>query len=245
MSPYAGYKFSGATQEHRALLCRLASDPSARKTVKEVVVPARRGRALIVEKHQILRVTCTEGPQVADFNAFNRNDPRQMFWSGRTRILQKTHLTTGDQLFSTPPKMEPMFSIIADTVDHRPLPHDARSHDLIYSRCNAKLYEVVAEEKGMPNCQDNLANAIAEFGLTPDYVHDAFNIFMTTGINDDDRLFYIEPDAKKGDYVELFAEMDCIVAISACPSGSSDQPTGSPTTGHFGLGLTLYEPTHL
>ena len=200
---------------------RLAEDHRARKKLHDFLIPKETGKAFLVEKGRIVRVIEVEGPQVADFNAFNRDDPREMFWSGRTRILQGAHLTVGHQLWSTPPQMRPMFTIIADTVDHQPLPHGAASHDLIYSRCNEGLFEVLSGQKGRPNCQDNLALAVAEFGLTPDYIHDAFNIFMTTGINDADRLFYLEPDAKQGDFVELYAEMPCIVAISACPGGCS------------------------
>lgn len=76
-------------------------------------------------------------------------------------------------------------------------------------------------EKGWPNCQDNLARAVAAFDLTPDYVHDVFNIFMITGIDDQDRLFFLESDAKKGDYIDLYAEIESIVAISSCPGGCS------------------------
>ena len=74
---------------------------------------------------------------------------------------------------------------------------------------------------GARNCNDNLAEAIAEFGLGPEHVHDPLNIFMTTGLNDLGKPFYLPSDAKKGDYVELFAEIDCLVAVSACPGGSS------------------------
>ena len=90
-------------------------------------------------------------------------------------------------------------------------------------------------EKGRPNCQDNLAQAIAEFDLTSDYVHDAFNIFMTTGIDEQGRLFFLEPDAKEGDYVELYAEIDSIVAISACPGGCSGPQNKS-------LEIQIYRP---
>ena len=62
-----------------------------------------------------------------------------------------------------------------------------------------------------------LAYAISEFGLGPEHVHDPFNIFMTTGVNTEGRPFYLPSDSKKGDFVELVAEINCIVAISACP----------------------------
>jgi len=221
-------------EENERFYHRIAQDASIRQLRRELVIPKETGKAFLLKRGQILRVIDIEGPQVADFNAFNREDPREMFWSGRTRLLQKAHLTVGHQLWSTPPKMRPMFTIIEDTVEHLPLPHGAASHDLIYSRCNERLFEVVNGEKGRPNCQDNMAGAVREFGLTPDFIHDAFNIFMTTGIDDEDRLFFLEPDAKKGDHLDLYAEMDAIVAVSACPGGCSG-PQNKP------VGIQIYD----
>ena len=199
----------------------LAENDSVRELVQEFTIPKETGEAFVVEAGQILRVIQIEGPQVADFNAFCRDDPTERFWSGRTRILEGAHLTVGNRLWSTPPKMRPMFTLISDTVDHQPMPDGAASHDLIWSRCNERYFEVLQGEKGQPNCQDNMAGAVEKFGLSLDYIHDAFNLFMTTGIDADDRLFFQDPDAKEGDHVELIAEIDSIVAISACPGGCS------------------------
>ncbi len=225
-------------EQNQKFYRRIAEDRSLQKLRQEFVIPKETGKAFIVKRGQILRVIDIEGPQVADFNAFNLQEPREMFWSGRTRLLQKAHLTVGHQLWSTPPQMRPMFTIIVDTVEHLPLPHGAASHDLIYSRCNERLFEVVFGEKGRPNCQDNMARAVREFGLTPDYIHDAFNIFMTTGIDDEDRLFFLEPDAKKGDYLDLYAEMDAIVAVSACPGGCSGPQNKAIGIQTYDVGLT-------
>src|ERR1700719_1123084 len=71
------------------------------------------------------------------------------------------------------------------------------------------------------NCNDNLVDAITPFGLGAGDVHDPFNIFMTTGLNGSGKPFYLPSDARKGDYVDLLAEMNVLVAISACPGGSS------------------------
>lgn len=213
----------------------LAANVAGRRVVEDLIVPREAGRGFIVRQGQVLRISQPEGPQVCDFNAWSADDPNEWFWSGRSRILQKAHLTTGHQLWSTPPKMRPMFTIIADTVDHQPLPHGAASHDLIYARCNSRLHEVTQGITGHKSCQDNLAEAAAPFGVQYYQVHDAFNIYMTTGIDDEDRLFILDPDSKQGDYVELYAEMDCIVAVSACPSDCSG---GENKT----LGITIYDP---
>jgi uncharacterized protein YcgI (DUF1989 family) len=119
--------------------------------------------------------------------------------------------------------MRPMLTIVADTVEPKPLPHSARTHDLLFTRCDARHYELVFGKTGVPSCQDNLARAISRFGLTQYDVHDPLNLFMTTGISDEGRPFYLPSAAKRGDYVELYAEIACIIAISACPGGSSGE----------------------
>ena len=216
-----GYAVLGPDEERLARY-----EGIARREIEAIVIdcfdiPAREGRGFMVEAGRVLRITCAEGPQVADFIVFNTDDPAERFWSARTRVIHGGHLGIGHQLWSTPPRMRPMMTIIADTVAHGEHEHGARSHDLLFCRCDARHYEVVHGRRGMPNCQDNLAGAIAPFGLLPGDVHDPFNIFMTTGMNPDGRPFYLPCDAAKGDYVELIAEIDCLVAISACPGGSS------------------------
>lgn len=213
---------------------QLAGDQAARTRVLEDIIPARHGRAYELSQGQIIRVSCPEGPQVADFIAFNRDDPTEQFWAARTRVIHGGHLQVGDSLWSRPPRMRRMLTLIADSVVHAQLPFQARSHDLLFCRCDARLYEAVHGLQGARNCNDNLAEAIAAFGLGQADVHDPFNIFMTTGMNDAGRPFYLPSDSRKGDYVELYAEMPCLVAISACPGGSAG-PRSNP------LGVVIYQ----
>ncbi len=216
-----GYAVLGPDEERRARYQRIARREIDLVGLDSFEIPAREGRGFVVETGRVLRITCADGPQVADFIAFNAQDPLERFWSARTRVIHGGHLAIGHQLWSTPPRTRPMMTIIADTLAHGEHAHGARSHDLLFCRCDARHYEIVHGRRGMPNCQDNLARAIAPFGLGPEDVHDPFNIFMTTGLNPDGRPFYRPCDAATGDYVELIAEIDCLVAISACPGGSS------------------------
>jgi uncharacterized protein YcgI (DUF1989 family) len=208
-------------ERERAAYAELAKRP--RKHLETIDIPARTGKAFVVEQGQILRVTCNEGPQVADFNAFGREDRREKFWSARTRIIGGSHLSAGDQLWSAPPRTRPMLTIVTDTVEKPPLPHGARTHDLIFTRCDRRHYELIFKESDHPSCQQNLASAVAPFGLTEYDVHDPLNLFMTTGLNDEGRPFYLPSVARRDDFVELFADIGCIIAISACPGGSSGQ----------------------
>ncbi|HXP78075.1 MAG TPA: urea carboxylase-associated family protein [Stellaceae bacterium] len=208
-----------------AARCELLSKAvPARPLVNSIEIPSRTGRAVRVAQGQVVRVRCHQGPQVADLIAFNADDTREKFWQARTRIVHGGHLCVGDQLWSIPPWTRPMMTMITDTVEHGELADGARSHDLLFCRCDARLYELVHKRTDThANCNDNLAGAIAPFGLGAGDVHDPFNIFMTTGLNRSGKPFYLPSDAKKGDYVDVLAEMNVLVAISACPGGSSGQ----------------------
>ncbi len=221
MAGTGGYAVLGPDAERHARYERIARREVELVRLERFEIAAREGLGFVVETGRVLRIACADGPQVADCSVFNANDPRERFWSARTRVIHGGHLTIGHQLWSTPPWTRPMMTIIADTLAHGDHAHGARSHDLLFCRCDARHYEIVHGRAGMANCQDNLARAIAPFGLRPEDVHDPFNIFMTTGLNPDGRPFYLPSDAAAGDYLELIAEIDCLVAISACPGGSS------------------------
>lgn len=211
------------------------SSGDGRRLVARMIVPREGGKAFEVEKGQIVRIIAIDGPQVCDFNAYNRHDFTEGFWSGGTRSFEGTHLTIGNRLWSNPPRIRPMFTIVADTVKQRPNKLGLESHDLLFSRCNRERYK----QRGMPghaNCQDNLARAIRPYSLPASAVQDAFNIFMKTGVEPNGRLFYKDPDAQKGDYMELRVEMDCLISLSACPGKSSGPKTRR-------LGVEIYEPT--
>ena len=223
-----------ASKEAALALCATLSNAvSARPLVKSELIPARTGRAYRVAAGEVLRVRCPEGPQVADLIAFNADDHQEKFWQARTRVVHGGHLGVGDQLWSIPPRTRPMMTLITDTVAHGELADGARSHDLLFCRCDARLYELVHKRSG-PNCNDNLVQAIAPFGLGPCEVHDPFNVFMTTGLNRSGKPFYLPSDARKGDYVDLLAEMNVLVAISACPGGSSGRQSYALAVEIFG-----------
>lgn len=213
-------------EDERRFYSRLASDSGSRTMVESFAIPARTGRGFIVENGRIMRLTCHEASQVADLDLFNRDNTNEQFSSSKTRVIHGCHLTTGDRLWSHPVYQRPMMTIVADSLPHRPRPDGAASHDLLYGMCDEETHFQRTGRAGLPNCRDNLTRAVAEFGLGPEDVHDPFNVFMRTGIDDEDGLFYVAPEAKKGDYMEFYAEMDTICAISACPGASSGPKPG-------------------
>lgn len=217
----------GALEVDRAFYGKLASETAERTLAERFVVPIRSGKAWPVKAGQICRIVVLEGPQVADFNCWNRNDPRERFWAARTRQLHRAHVTTYDRLWSTLPFLRPMATIIGDTIEYGVDADGGRCHDLLGTRCDPYVNKLLTGLEVDHHCHSNLIRAVLPFGLTELDVHDVLNVFQVTGLADD-RYFMKASPAKKGDYFEIFAEIDLLCAISTCPGGDLSIPLWGP-----------------
>lgn len=117
-----------------ALLERLAT--GKHELVSELTIPPRDGRAWVVKAGQLWRIVCTEGPQVADMNVWQLQNPKkERFYTSKTRQLHASHLTMGDRLWSCFPYLRPLATITADTISYGIDKDGAGVHDVIGSRC--------------------------------------------------------------------------------------------------------------
>jgi uncharacterized protein len=193
--------------------------------VRNLVVPQERGLTLTVRRGQLLSVIAAAGPQTCDFNAFVLPDYRERFSAGRTRHFAGINPGIGDSLWSNPPHDRELFTIVDDTVGE---------NDLLYPRCSRLIYDLA----GLPDhrsCQDNIAEAIEPYGLTADDVHDTFNIFMNTRVDEAGRLHIDKPTTRAGDHVDILCHIDCLVCLSACPDGDKHDRENLP------LSVELYD----
>ncbi|WP_440961045.1 DUF1989 domain-containing protein [Paenibacillus nitricinens] len=175
------------------------------------LIPATKGLGFKLDKGQIVRVTDVEGEQVADFAAYNAVHPNERIDPGVTiDALGKMNVLPGDILYSN--QYRPLLTIIKDTVGR---------HDFINSACRPEMYEVLYNKKDHASCYNNLNEALSEFGLPAPDQHYPFNLFMNTVIDPSGKVSVERPLSKAGDYMELRAEMDLIIAISACPCSES------------------------
>src|SRR5699024_4779998 len=85
-----------------------------------------------------------------------------------------------------------------------------------FAPCSSYYYEKVAKVGPRNGCYENLAIALKPYSIDKTMVPDPFNIFMHTNINDNYELTIHRPISKQGDYIDLRAEMDCLVAVTSC-----------------------------
>lgn len=226
---------------------RLARETERRDLVEQFVVPIRSGRAWPVRAGQLCRIVTVEGPQVADFNVWNLNNPRERFWAARTRQLHRSHLTTHDRLWSILPYLRPMLTITYETIQYGIDEDGAGCHDLLGARCDPYVNKILTGEEFDYHCHSNLTRAIAPYHLTEFDVHDVLNIFQVTGLTEDGRYFMKASPAQQGDFFEFFAEIDLLCAISTCPGGDLSIPLWGPDAADpisvcRPLGVEVYQP---
>lgn len=174
-----------------------------------IEIPARRGKAARVAKGQTVRVVNTHGEQVVDTWAFNADDLGEFMSMEHTRP-HTLHLVPrpGDVLRTN--RRRPILTLVEDT--------SGGVHDTIIAACDPHRYAFLGVEGQHDNCQDNLFSGLAELGLTPPEVPSPLNLFMNIPWSPDGTLaFAPPPKSVAGGYVALRAEMDLVVAFSACP----------------------------
>ena len=167
------------------------------------------GKAVEVRAGQILRIEQTDGGQCVDFNCFNLHDYKEFMHCGRTRTVHGFHPSKGTFLWSAPPRERALMFILEDTYGR---------NDVLFPRCSAYVYESAYGFDVHTNCQDIQAEAQREYGLTPDDVHDSFNLFMCTEVTGPHRATMTRQASKKGDYVELLALVDVLAVANVCGS---------------------------
>ncbi len=189
-------------------------------------IPPRDARAFHVPAGHLFRIVCVDGPQVGDLNLWNADDLGERFFSGKTRQLHATHVTTGDRLWSSLPGLRPMATVTHDSLAWYGWDEDgAGVHDVIGTRCDPYTNHLLTGVDYDRCCHSNLVRALATAtGLSPDeaeaHVHDVLNVFMCTGFERDTHRYFMKASpVRPGDCLELFAEIDLLAALSACPGG--------------------------
>ncbi|XP_055548454.1 LOW QUALITY PROTEIN: uncharacterized protein LOC129732026 [Wyeomyia smithii] len=188
---------------------------------QDFIIPKKSGKAWKLRNGDLCRITLCEGPQVGDLNLWNLQNPREHFYSGKTRQLHASHLKPCDRLWSCLPYLRPMATFVRDSCADYGIDKDGGAlHDVIGTRCDDYTYKLITGKERFGSCHSYLREAIKEYGLDESYVHDVWNIFMCTGFTRDTQQYFCKPTpARKGDYIEFIADMDLLVALSVCPQG--------------------------
>lgn len=215
--------------------------------IEEVVVAPRDGEAFRVQAGQFFRIVGVDGPQVGDLNLWNAHDLSERFFSGKTRQLHATHVSTGDRLWSSLPALRPLATITHDTLAWYGIDADGGAvHDVIGTRCDPYTNRLLSGGDYHQCCHSNLTRALAKAKGLPvteaeRHVHDVLNVFMCTGFTRGTHQYFMKASpVRPGDYIEFFAEIDLLGALSACPGGDCSTTHSSDAAACYPLRVEIY-----
>jgi len=215
----------------------------------EIIVPPRDARTFRVKAGYFFRIKSMEGPQVGDLNLWATDNLWERFYSGKTRALHGTHLSTGDQMWSSFPYMRPMATITYDTLDWYGFDeYGGGVHDVIGTRCDPYTGKLLSGLEYHHCCHSNLIRALANEACLPlaeaeTHVHDVLNVFMCTGFTHDTHQYFMKASpVRPGDFIEFFAEIDLIGGLSACPGGDCSSEHSSDTAKCYPLKVEIFKP---
>lgn len=219
------------------------------RKASETIVPPRDARCFEVPAGWFFRIVSVGGPQVGDLNLWAAEDLTERFYSGKTRALHGTHLSTGDRLWSSFPHLRPMATITEDTLDWYGFDEWGGSvHDVIGTRCDPYTHRLLAGTDYHQCCHSNLTRALARqlgrpLEAVEPAVHDVLNVFMCTGFTRDTGQYFMKASpVRPGDFLEFFAEIDLLGALSACPGGDCGAEHSSDAAACHPLLVEVYQP---
>jgi uncharacterized protein YcgI (DUF1989 family) len=194
-----------------------------------ITIQARRGKAALVTAGQSVKVINTHGEQVVDTWAFNRNDLAEFMSMEHSRAgLRRLIPAVGDALLTN--RRRPILTLLEDTA--------GGVHDTLMAACDVFRYQGLGCTAYHDNCTDNLAQAMRDLGLAPPETPSPLNLFMNIPWTEGGSLSFEPPVSTPGSHVVLRAEIDLVIAFSACPqdilpiNGRGRQPTEA----HFVIG---------
>lgn len=184
-------------------------------------IPPRSGDSFKLKKGQRLKIHNPEGKQVSDMILINQHDVNEKLSSGKTFDYEESVLITkGNYIWSN--RSNKMVYIVEDTCGR---------NDFLLAPCDSKTFAHFYESHdSSPSCLGNLSHELKKYGVIQDAIPTAFNLFMNVGIAPDGSLRVLPPIAEPRDYIELKAEMDLIVALTACSAKDSNAGSFKPIT---------------
>jgi hypothetical protein len=183
-------------------------------------IPPRSGTAFTLDKGDRLTVIDPRGEQVADLLAFARADLDEVISSGRTLdYASRIYLTTGDPIYSN--RSNVLLRIVADTVGR---------HDFLLTPCSADTFRIIyGDVHPHRGCFGNLAAALEPYGIKPDRIPVAFNVFMNVTVDGETGALKVEPPlSRAGDRVTFEAETDLVIGLTACSALQSNNGSFKP-----------------
>jgi len=179
------------------------------RVIHDEIVPARAPWDHPLRMGESLRIVDLEGNQAVDFLVFSLHDHSERYSAADTMAAQRNiFLVPGSVLLSN--EGNPMMTVTGGNVDR---------HDTIGGACSCEsnTLRYGHHTKHQHACVENFLLASSRYGMGKRDMVSNVNWFMNVPVEADGSLGIVDGISAPGKYVDLRAEMDCIVIVSNCP----------------------------
>lgn len=150
----------------------------------------------------------THGNSCVSLLAWNRADTSERLNHADTiKIQWAAGLRKGRVVLSDMGRV--LFSVIEETT--------GGAHDAVTGASTAATNQQRYGDKPLRNTRDNFLLAAGKLGLDRRDVHPCLSFFAPVGVDTKGRFVWHEDQRHPGDFIDLRAEMDLVIALSNCP----------------------------
>lgn len=211
---------AGETAFYEELLSRRP----AFATVASTHVPANTGHGFRVDAGQAFRFVMTEGVQIVDACMFNATNVEEHYDASTQFRVEGSFITRLTRIWGNPPLSRALATVLVDTVRWTDSPRGFRDHKCYGGHCNPHHWAMYSAGR-VRTCYDNLRAAVEMLGLNQRHIHDNMNLFERMAMDPyTGRHLHAQSDAQRDDYLEFYAEVPLLVAVSLCPMGDGSIP---------------------
>jgi uncharacterized protein YcgI (DUF1989 family) len=205
----------------------------ARAPIGELIVPPGEGRGFVVKAGQTFRIIQDLGGQVAELALWNANDLTESYAAMRGRVREGVYIDDYTRFWSDVPHFRPLMTCVQDSA-RDPNGGPSRFHRF-WAHCSVESMRLRGVEVSR-TCAENLSSALRPFGLDAHALHDVAVLFQESFVENELGTVFVaaRSGAVAGQYIEFYAEVDLVIALSSCPTNgntldpSVDEVAGGP-----------------
>lgn len=180
----------------------------------------------VLKRHHVLRLVDLEGGANVSALFFHAHLPSERYNMPDTLKAQYTaYLTRGRVLLSDMGRV--LCSIVEDTCGWHDTLSGHSNAALALSRYGAKPY-ATARNEFYRNAQDNFLVELGKWGLGAQDLVPNVNFFSKVVADPEGKLSFVEGHSAPGAYVDLRAEMDVLVVLTALAHPLDPSPVYAP-----------------
>jgi uncharacterized protein len=179
---------------------------AASAVIHHEVIPAGWYWTTRLNQGETLRIVNAGGTSCVSLLAWNRNDiSERLNYADTIKVQWTAELRKGRVILSDMGRV--LFSIVEDT---------GAGHDTL-AGCSTAATNAARYGAGFRNSRDNFILAAGKLGLERRDVHACVSFFAPVQVQADGALAWNGARRTAGDFINLRAEMDLLIALSNCP----------------------------